>query len=64
MGLEINRQKYVDNACSLENHLTTQFDVLLPCVNGNLNKDIKYLIFVIKRNNYKKVDFQWIIGKI
>jgi hypothetical protein len=37
---------------------------LIPYQWGNLEEGLKYLGFIINPNNYKKEDWQWLVGKV
>jgi hypothetical protein len=63
-GMEINNQKssitlsYLSEEDSL--HISTRF----PFQVHDLDEGLKYLGFQLKPNNYRKIDWRWLITKL
>lgn len=63
-GLEINFQKSVFLPTSLEDSAFLQIQNLFGISSASLDEGFKYLGFVLKPNNYRIVDWLWLVQKV
>jgi hypothetical protein len=63
-GMEINKMKSMAYSNALKAHVMRGLRDLIPYQWGKLEEGLKYLGFIINPNNYKKEDWQWLVGKV
>jgi hypothetical protein len=64
MGMEFNDAKSSLYTFGLEEGLETTLDRYFPFPLLDFNDGVKYLGFYLKPNNYGKVDWNWLLGKV
>jgi len=62
--MQINAQESSLSANYLSNEELDQYKTLFPYELVDFDREIKYFVFHLNPNNYKKVDWEWLIGKL
>jgi hypothetical protein len=63
-GMEINAQKSSITFSSLDEEETLYIVERLPFQVFDLDEGLKYLGFLLKPNDYRKIDWRWLIEKL
>jgi hypothetical protein len=62
--MEINKQKSSINFSSLDEEEAIYIVERLPFQVLDIDEGLKYLGFLLKPNNYRKIDWRWLIAKL
>jgi hypothetical protein len=63
-GMEINKQKSSITFSSMEDEEILYFLERLPFQSLDIEEGLKYLGFLLKPNDYRKTDWQWLLEKL